>query len=200
MEKAGIIRPDQKPHYTREHDMKTNTTYISAALIAQIVEQSNLPTVDKKGWLLVGNFDTNGPRVYIPKTKKVGRIDLSGFELDSDAVNKLGGASFGAVHQQLRFDLPEAVVLSNLQQVLEELKALPKFQKVLKTPKAGETPKPAAPSTPAEARKQAILDAANKLIAEGMAPMTAITQARASVDASIAASSATEPAAEPSSS
>jgi len=86
--------------------MKKNTTYVSAEQLSALVAASGLPVVEKSGWLLIGAHATKGPRLYVPKTKKVGRVDLVGLD-GTPGTNALGGESFGAVTSQLNFNATE---------------------------------------------------------------------------------------------
>jgi hypothetical protein len=185
--------------------MKKNTTYIAANVIAAIVVKSGLPTEEKKGWTLVGNYGTGGARIYVPHTKNVGRIDLSAFTVPvaDFGVVDLGGLAFGNVHQQLDFSLPAEQVLVNLEKLLAHMATL---AKPAKTPRKSMTPKPVAASSTPEApaqvdpvaeRKKKILARAQELIlSAGLSAGQAIVQAQADFDEEAAtAPDATEPAA-----
>lgn len=112
-------------------------TYIDAAKIEQIIIASGLPTTVQAAFVKISG--ASGRNVYCPKQKRVGRIDLSGFEVDASlGVVDLGGESFGAVKQQMDFSLPEDVILANFTKILEHMKTLP----------AREVEKKKAPGTP----------------------------------------------------
>ena len=72
-------------------------------------------------WKLCGNM---GRAVYVAKTKEVGRIDLSGFATQQLGVINLGGASFGAVCQQIDFTQNEEAIISTFRNVIEEMLTL----------------------------------------------------------------------------
>lgn len=172
--------------------MKKNVNYIPREQIMAVVSKSGLPTEEKKGWTLVGNYSTGGARIYIPHTKSVGRIDLSAFTLDpaTFGTRDLGGESFGNVKQQVDFSLPPAQVLVNIEAILLALRELPKPEKApRKAPeKSASTPAPASTEPdPVAQRRALILKKAQELMAlRGMGVGDAIAQAQADMDASSA--------------
>lgn len=101
--------------------MKKNTTYIPFSTLFAAVEASGLTVVEKAGWLKV--CGASGRRLYVPKTKNVGRVDLVGLS-DGDGRRALGGESFGSVTHQLDFSLPEAAILAALDAALLDLATL----------------------------------------------------------------------------
>ena len=67
-----------------------------------------------------------GRQVYVANTKKVGRIDISGFEVDfvEFGVVNLGDESFGAVKQQVDFTKPVEDILVNFIKILKHMQTL----------------------------------------------------------------------------
>ena len=114
--------------------MKKNVTYIAAAQFETLIAESGLTTSEKSGWIRVDG--QNGHRLYVPKTKKVGRIDCVG--LDIEGLTALGGESFGAVTHQVDFNRPEEFILAVFSLALDALKSLPAVEKA---PKAKAEPK-----------------------------------------------------------
>lgn len=116
--------------------MKKNVTYILAAAFETAIQESGLTTSEKSGWIRVDG--QNGRRLYVPKTKKVGRVDLVGIGHSASpaGVTSLGEGKFGAVTHQLNFDRSESEVLAMFSALLEELKTAPAVEKPAKEPKA----------------------------------------------------------------
>ncbi len=94
--------------------------------ILAIVDGSGLKTEEKKAWLRI-----NGPncaRVYVPRRKHVGRVDIAGMEAPSGTSVKLGDRSFGSVTEQLDMSAPEDRVLENFKAVLDHMASLPSVE------------------------------------------------------------------------
>jgi len=131
--------------------MKKNVTYISSATVLAVLEASGLPIVEKAGWLKV--CGASGRRLYVPKTKSVGRIDLVGLS-DGPGRRALGGESFGSVTHQLDFSAPEADILSALDAALLDLATLEAAAPKVRTQRVKAPKVPVAAPTRAE-RKEA---------------------------------------------
>lgn len=133
--------------------MKDNVTYIDSAKFEAIYKELGLEPRDQAGFTKLSG--AKGRNVYVARTKRVGRVDLSGFEmLDAEGkatpgVVALGGASFGAVKQQLDFSLTEPEVLANFRAVLEHMKSLPEREIVRANPVSGKK-RPEAEAKPRE--------------------------------------------------
>lgn len=92
--------------------MKKNTLYVDAALFEGVLIELGCKYEKQKGFVKVEIPGAAGRRVYIGNTQRVGRVDISGFEVPTDPdgeeffahVKDLGGLSFGAVKQQLDFE------------------------------------------------------------------------------------------------
>jgi hypothetical protein len=108
--------------------MKTNVNYVDAAEFEAIILRSDIPHKLQKGFVkLVG---PQGRNIYVAATKRVGRVDLSGFEM-LDAEGKLipgfvkpHCGEFGNVKQQLDFSLPQEDILQNFELVILHMKGL----------------------------------------------------------------------------
>lgn len=144
--------------------MKKDITYIDAAKFEGIITAKGLTPVPQAGFVKVSG--AKGRTLYVARTKRVGRVDLSGFEAPAEmGTRNLGGESFGAVTQQLRFDLPEAEVLANFEKVLDHMLTLParEVEKKSATPKAsapkaqGWSSKVAAPAPEDKAARLALI-------------------------------------------
>ena len=105
--------------------MKKNVTYVDYAKLAAIVADRGLTELPQAGFVKVSG--PKGRQVYIAKTKRVGRIDVSGFEMPEGTagVTNLGGESFGNVHQQLDFTKPAEEILATFRKTLVALAGLP---------------------------------------------------------------------------
>lgn len=122
--------------------MKKNITYVDAARFETIIVGKGLTLLPQAGFIKISG--AKGRNLYVANTKRVGRVDLSGFTTALPGVRNLGGEAFGAVSQQLDFSLPEAEVLANFEAILTEMLALPP-REVVKANKPGKVaaPKPA---------------------------------------------------------
>jgi len=130
--------------------MKKNVTYISSATVLAVLEASGLPIVEKASWLKV--CGASGRRLYVPKTKSVGRIDLVGLS-DGPGRRAAEGASASVTHQ-LDFSAPEADILSALDAALLDLATLEAAAPKVRTQRVKAPKVPVAAPTRAE-RKEA---------------------------------------------
>jgi hypothetical protein len=112
--------------------MKKNVTYIAREQFEALIAESGLPTSEKKGWTRVDG--QSGRRLYVPKTKRVGRVDAVG--LSSDGLTALGEESFGAVTHQLDMSGSEADILAAFALALEGLRTLAAVERPAKEPAA----------------------------------------------------------------
>jgi hypothetical protein len=115
---AEMIRPESKPPST-ENKMKKNVTYIDASKFEAIILSSGLPMAGQKGFVKVQG--PAGYAVYVAATKRVGRVDISGFEVPYGVEPHCG--PFGNVKQQLDFSKTEDEVLADFTQLLKDLAA-----------------------------------------------------------------------------
>lgn len=103
--------------------MKKGTNYIPQSDLEKLARELGLTVVEQKGFIKVAADSKH--RVYIAKTKLVGRVDLSGFKTSGiPGVVDLGGESFGMVHQQIDFTRPAPETLETFQNVLLAMTAL----------------------------------------------------------------------------
>lgn len=140
--------------------MKKNVNYVERAKFEELIAASGLPTSDKKGWTRVDG--QAGRRLYVPKTKRVGRIDCAG--LSGEGLRLLPeDEAHGAVTHGVDFSLTEEQVLAAFSAALDGLASLEAVAKPAKEPKAprerkakgtGETP--TAEPTTAEGRESRI--------------------------------------------
>lgn len=119
--------------------MKTNVTYIDACHFENIIAESGLPATLQKGFVRVDG--PKGRRLYVASTKRVGRVDISGFEVS------LGGQAphcgpFGNVKQQLDMSLPQEEVLENFRWLLVTMASLPAVEKPARKPAAAKADAP----------------------------------------------------------
>jgi len=143
--------------------MKTDILYIDGSKFLAVLADLAVPHTLQSGFIRVDG--PKGRRMYIAATKRVGRIDLSGFEVDFGAKVPHCGI-FGNVRQQLDLDpvIGEEGILSNFRTAVELMLSLEPVVKVKaaakpkapKAKKAGTTgPVPAAPAAPETAEAKA---------------------------------------------
>lgn len=126
--------------------MKKDITYVSQeSVIAVLTSKSGLQFEEKKGWLKV--MGAKGRNIYVPQTKRVGRIDISGFEAEPTLAKVPHCGVFGNVKQQLRMDGDEAQILARLGLVIDLMLSLPARVKEV-TVRAKKPAAPVADSSP----------------------------------------------------
>jgi hypothetical protein len=93
--------------------MKKNVTYIAQEKFVAIATAQGLKLTEQAGFIRVELEGKPEHRLYVPRTKQVGRIDLAGFTPRArKGFRILGeGERFGAVHAQLDFSQTEGVIL-----------------------------------------------------------------------------------------
>jgi hypothetical protein len=129
------------------HDMNKSTRYVALETLLSLARSiPGLTLLEQSAcWKVEAAKDR---RIYIVKTKKCGRIDISNFECPREfGVKSPDCGEFGAVKQQLcmSIDRTEEQILSNLKRVLEHMLTLPASEKVKKVPVAK------TPTAPTEA-------------------------------------------------
>lgn len=102
---------------------KGKKTLVEARKIEDLVLQSKLQAVAQAGYVKVSG--AKGRNIYIARTGRVGRINLSGFTMKHPGVRDLGDLAFGSVSQEIDFERSEEEILDTVQDVLTELAALP---------------------------------------------------------------------------
>src|ERR1700690_2068419 len=118
--------------------MKATINYVPAEKIEELLANSGAKYEALAGFVKV--YGPLGHNLYIAKTKKVGRIDVSGW------IPKCGGITvldedlaFGNVGAQVDFSRTEEEVLNTLAELIDEMLALPAKEKISrKSPKAKE--------------------------------------------------------------
>jgi hypothetical protein len=91
-----------------------------------IVKENGLSILDQAGYHKC--MAAKGRQVYVAKTKEVGRVDISGFEMPATpGVRDLRGERFGGVKQQLDFEggFTEEQVLEAFRTVVKHMVSLP---------------------------------------------------------------------------
>lgn len=106
--------------------MKKEINYVDAARFEEIIRNANLPYTAQAGFVKV--HGPKGRQVYVAKTKNVGRVDISGFEMEGQGYIPFPDHG-GSVKQQLDFSLPEAQVLANFEKLLKHMATLPPVEK-----------------------------------------------------------------------
>ena len=131
--------------------MKKGINYVPAADVLSVVQESGLSCLAQKGFVKVSG--AKGRNVYIAKTRRVGRVDISGFEYEGDGVRTLDAdEAFGSVTQQLDFSRDPEETLATLREVLEHMKTLPEREVKRGTRNAGPDPFAEIPQAPARNR------------------------------------------------
>ena len=110
---------------------KSNVLMVAQSKFLSILDTLQVPYLTQSGFIKVSG--AKGRNMYIANTKTVGRIDLSGFEVDFGAKLPHCGV-FGNVKQQLDLDpvLREEGILRNFTAALEVMLSLPPVAKVTK--------------------------------------------------------------------
>lgn len=103
--------------------MRAEIKYIPFETFQDIIVKSGLQFEELAGFVKVSG--QKGRKVYIPRTQRVGRVDISGFEYPGAGVVNLGDDSFGGVKQQLDFTGDEEATLENFINVLHHMAQLP---------------------------------------------------------------------------
>lgn len=158
-----MIRSLPLPLGLGDHTMKTNINYVDACHFETIITASGLDTEPQKGFIKVKG--KTGRRVYVAVTKRVGRVDLSGFTMEGPGFIEPHCGPFGAVKQQLDMSLPQDEVLANFARLLKVLEELPAAEKAKRSmaPKA-DAPKGWSPET--SARREDRMALIRKVAAE----------------------------------
>ena len=118
--------------------MKKDVKYVAQEKFLQLASDLSLSTSEQAGFIKV--HGPKGRQVYIAKTKMVGRVDISGFEVREvfpGAIKYLGGEGFGAVKEQLNMDpdRTEEAILEDFARILGHMTTLPPTEKVKKAGK-----------------------------------------------------------------
>lgn len=152
---------------------KKNVTYVSRDTLMAAIAASGIPTQEKAGWTLVGQHGTKGPRIYVPKTKGVGRIDVCGLG-DRDGLRALGGESFGAVTHQVDMSRPEPEILATLDDVLTALAVAEPTPAKVRVKRDG-APKPASSPTDVKQDLKSRIDLIRAVANEKRVPVASST-------------------------
>lgn len=105
-----------------------NKNYVDAVEFERVIQASGLAYKAQKGFVKV--MGREGRNVYVASTKRVGRVDVSGFEMLDPDGKALPGfvrphcGEFGNVKQQLDFSLDQEAILQNFAALLEHMKGL----------------------------------------------------------------------------
>ena len=122
--------------------MKTDILYVENSKFLAVLAELTVPFTTQSGFVRVEG--AKGRRLYVAATKKVGRIDISGFEVEFGAKKPHCG-EFGAVKQQMDLspEIGEEGILSNFRSLVSHMLTLPAVEKVKaeKKPKAPRTAK-----------------------------------------------------------
>lgn len=155
--------------------MKTGITYVDRSKFEALLVKHGFGVMIQSGFLRVDG--PRGNRIYVAATKRVGRVDISGFEVGPTVGKTPHMGVSGNVKQQLRMDGTEDEVLERFEKLLEELKT-----QTAKEPKPKAAAKPkAAPKTDGDATGE--VEAAP---AETVSPVDEASAARRARLASIA--------------
>jgi hypothetical protein len=136
--------------------MKKQITYVPQEKFAALIAELGLRSVDQAGFTKV--ILPNSPRLYVARTKRVGRVDVAVGDraLEIAGVRHLGsGEAFGLVHHQLDFTRTEDEILASFRELVKFLSSLP-------------APEPKAPKAP-RAKKGARVEGTTEPKGEALA-------------------------------
>jgi hypothetical protein len=125
--------------------MKRDVKYVAVEKFLQLASDLGMQSEEQKGfWKIHG---PKGRQVYVARTKNVGRVDISGFEVREvlpGSVNYLGGEKFGAVQEQLNMDpsRTEEAILEDFAKILAHMASLEPVVKEKKGKKAASSAEP----------------------------------------------------------
>ncbi len=128
--------------------MKTNVTYIESSKFEAtlaLAKEMGLKVLDQRGFIKVTG--PKGYALYVASTKRVGRVDLSGFTMGQAGFVSPHCGPFGNVKEQVDFSLDEETILANFALALSTMMGLAPKEKEVKAPveKKVKAPKPEAP-------------------------------------------------------
>ena len=106
----------------KKNNKKTPPTYIDAAKFEAIITRLGLPIKVQAGFVKV--MGPSGRNLYVANTKRVARVDISGFTVEGMGAVNLGDLSFGGVHQALDFNQEEEVILANFEAIATHMGTL----------------------------------------------------------------------------
>lgn len=102
---------------------KSEKTLVDSSKFEALILESGLPFLAQAGYVKVSG--ATGRNVYFARSKRCGRVNLSGFEVSMPGVLDLGDLSFGSVRQEIDFTRPEAEIIETVRDVLAHLATLP---------------------------------------------------------------------------
>lgn len=120
-ERAARLRREKE-----RTDVKKDVTYVDVEKMLGVVRELGLSWKEQAGYAKVecapGRF------VYVARSKRCGRVDLSGFEVPAAlGVKNLGGEAFGGVKQRLDMSAgrTEEQIVASFRAVVEHARGLP---------------------------------------------------------------------------
>jgi hypothetical protein len=107
--------------------LKKNVNYVEQSALLSIASELGLETKEQAGFIRLQAPGKPDYRLYVAKTKTVGRVDISGFTpAEQTGIRLLGGESFGKVKAQLDFTAaPAWLILSAFRSTCLEMISLP---------------------------------------------------------------------------
>lgn len=113
--------------------VKAGNNGVPREQLLAIAREAGCVVEEQASYIKISRAGVKDQLLYVALTNDVGRVDLSGFELNEPEVTRyLGGEKFGRVHYQLRFDKPVAHIKAHFKQLCEGLgrfKSLPKSKR-----------------------------------------------------------------------
>ncbi len=108
--------------------------------LVDVVTTAGLTIVEQSAYFKCTNGDRKDVRIYIAKSEKAVRVDLSGFTLKRDGITQISAEEakdqrLGAVRGQLDFSCDNETVLEALAKACDALKAAPAKEKKAAAPK-----------------------------------------------------------------
>jgi hypothetical protein len=100
--------------------------YVSQTELLNVVSELGLVSHEQAGFIRVQATDRPEHRLYIAKTKNVGRVDVSGFDPEVEGVSRLGeGERFGKVRAQIDFNREPSAIIATFRNLCSLLFTLP---------------------------------------------------------------------------
>jgi hypothetical protein len=109
---------------------KAGIKYIDAQKFQAILEQKSLLDRAEPQAGFVKVQSENGHRLYVAKTKRVGRVDLA-FTVEGEGFHAPENKN-GSIQLQLDMTLDEEAILANFARALDVMKSLPKVERAKK--------------------------------------------------------------------
>jgi hypothetical protein len=161
---------------------KAGVNYVDGAKFQKLIDEKGLGYEFQAGFVKVQA--ENGHRLYVAKTKRVGRVDLA-FKVEGEGFHPPETKN-GSIELQLDMTQPEDAILAAFSKALDVMVALPKKEAAKKAEAAKATgPKPVGWSIKSKGADGAVLskeDLMVKMAIDKKRPLAASVLARLNAD------------------